>query len=278
MDYNNIKSNVERLRKIFVAGAFMFSSSLALAGIITVDFDSLDRGQIIDDEYDTPQYLGLKISVINLGGGPNLGVAFDSENYTGGDDDLASPWDGGNIASNEVLGKMLIIQEHGGDSNGDGMLDGRYGTPNGYGPDDEAGGGEIIFEFDTAINEFGFDTIDTEETGYYLKFYNNGVNVTGGDGKITWTELEIRDPSIDYGNNFANRIAPINTSEFGVSSPFDKVIVSFAGSGAIDNIIYQSNSAPVPEPSEYALMAIAVIAVMMRRRSRKNAISVEVLG
>ncbi len=43
------------------------------------------------------------IQTTNVAGGPNLGVAFDPGNPTGGDDDLGTPGTGGN-AMNENFG------------------------------------------------------------------------------------------------------------------------------------------------------------------------------
>lgn len=56
--------------------------------------------QIIDHEYAS---LGVMIQTTNVAGGPNLGVAFDPGNPTGGDDDLGTPGTGGN-AMNENFG------------------------------------------------------------------------------------------------------------------------------------------------------------------------------
>lgn len=90
------------------------------AAAILLDFDtdglgnSIAAGQVIDDEYAS---LGVMIQTTNLAGGPNLGVAFDSDNPTGGDDDLKTPGGIGNAMS-ESFGNILIIQENGTASNG----------------------------------------------------------------------------------------------------------------------------------------------------------------
>ena len=48
---------------------------------------------------------------------------------------------------------------------------------------------------------------------------------------------EYYDPTVEYGNNFANHLAPIQAANLGLLS-FDKVEVNFGGSAAIDNIYW----------------------------------------
>ncbi len=58
---------------------------------ITVDFNSLSNGQIVDNEFTSSH--GLTISAINVDGGQNPAVIFDSDNVANkpNDSDLIAP-------------------------------------------------------------------------------------------------------------------------------------------------------------------------------------------
>lgn len=128
-----------------------FAGSGAIGGLelepcpILLNFDEtptgipfpLAVGEVITDQY---AFIGVNISGVNNGGGPNKVILFDTENPTGGDDDLATPGTG---AGNDTpLGKVLIIPENDIDVNNDTFVDD---------PNDEAGGGLINFTFDDDI-------------------------------------------------------------------------------------------------------------------------------
>ncbi|MEM9802232.1 MAG: hypothetical protein AAGA20_18040 [Planctomycetota bacterium] len=106
-------------------------------------------GTIVTNQY---QDIGLTISAMNdTPGNPDACVLFDSENPTGNDPDLMTPGPG--INNTEPLGLVLVIAENDVDSNGDGLIDD---------PDDEAGGGEFLFEFDEDVTFFSARVLDVD--------------------------------------------------------------------------------------------------------------------
>ena len=126
-----------------LASAFIAQSGQAMT--IELDFDnggSIVHGQVIDNEY-----AGIDIWAENEGGGPDLAVAYDSDNrrnYNGRDKDLeGAPWAGGNASDTTDSGNSLIIQE-----NSRGCGDGVCNRP-----DDEGSrpAGSLYIDFNQAI-------------------------------------------------------------------------------------------------------------------------------
>ena len=230
----------------------------ANAGTITFDETGIVHGTIIDTQFQTP--FGVTFSVTNNGSGPDLGVAFDSTATGTSDPDLEDEggWDTGNLASSTILGNLLIIQENN-DGTGDGVADD---------PDDEGSrpAGTITIDFDFLIDSIGFDLIDiedvTNEAGSVATFLNGGAalkTVNFAD----FLDLGTFDRDVVYGNNSANRIAPLTAAEMGIGS-FDQVVISMGGSGAVDNITWST----VPEPATSALLAGGLLGLGWRRAYR----------
>ena len=83
--------------------------SLGSANAAVIDFENFAAGTIMDTEY---VMLGVvAISAVNLRGGPDLAVVFDSTNPTGGDTDLGGPFSNLTLGSSSP-GNLLIIQEN----------------------------------------------------------------------------------------------------------------------------------------------------------------------
>jgi hypothetical protein len=253
-----------------IGGAAMADSTY------TIDFESLAHGQVVDNQF---QGQGVSISVDNRGGGPDLGVIFDSRQRCTADSDLEGPrpsgsssqqtWDRGNIQRNTVLGNLLIIQEHG------------YEKSSGFistQPDDEGDrpAGSIYFDFDNAIDSFGFDLVDVEGAseynnggGFFASFYQDGALL----GKISFGDLvtsgkSVYDSTILFGDNSANRIQPFTSALFG-GNAFNRVEISLGGSGAIDNVNY--HVVPLPAAAWAGLGMLAVLAVGRRLRRKAAA-------
>ena len=81
-------------------------------------------------------------------------------------------------------------------------------------------------------------------------------------------DLAARDASVVFGDNSANRIAPFIAGQDFAALWFDRVDVAFPNSGAIDNIVVE-----VPEPAHVALLALTVLALVVRNRFRREAVA-----
>lgn len=188
---------------------------------ITFETDALGNplaaGTIVGSQW---HLFDIHVSAINdRASHPDKAIIFDSNNPTGGDNDLGGPWSTGNIPSNADLGNILIIAEDDVDSNSDGLVDD---------PDDEAQGGKIVFQSNNSCSTLEFDLIDFEENEG-----NSGILVilleAGGTVNIDFRDFE----GVTYGDNSANSVS-IPSEDIG--GTFKRVEFIFHGSGAIDNV------------------------------------------
>lgn len=248
----------------------MGAGVLALAPHIqgaTVTFDNLPAGAFVGSQYFLSD--GLLIAAENnRPNGPDVATLFNSEDPNAtqdedlsrvqtGDDAYAFGWEPGNIPRNTVLNNLLIIAENVRDTSpDDGLIDR---------PDDEGDGGRLFFSFSTPINSFGFDLIDMQDDNALnggVSFYNNGTLID----RIAFSEFTTNggtyyDPTVQYGENTANRIRPITAASLGVGQ-FNAVVVDFATSSAMDTIVYT----PIPEPAAAALLLGLPMMGLLRRR------------
>ena len=241
---------------VVAAGGLLAAAGSAQA--VLIDFNTLAHGEIVTNQFAGQ---GLNISAVNFSKPFDLAIIFDAnENGTADPDLEGPPWAGGNLAISDTevdLMKMLIIAENNIGA-GDGIVDD---------PDDEGGrpAGDLIFEFDQRQTHFGFDIVDLEgvmvETGS-VEFFANNASV----GAIAFSEFInnasiFYDSSVVFGNNHANRIAPIDIADVNaVAGAFDKVVIHMGGSGAVDNVYF------VPTPGSAAVLGLAGLAAMRRRR------------
>lgn len=238
------------------AGALLLVASLsAPAGALFIDFEGPSHGTVV-----TNQFAGVTLSTVNVGGGPSRGVIFDSERSGTADPDLERGWAAGNLAPSTVLRNLLIIQE-----NDVGCATGVCSRP-----DDEGtrAAGSFTLSFTQSYRSFALDLVDIEDATAEkgsLEFFLGGASV----GLVGFEEFvnpgSFFDPSVQYGNNSANRIAPILVGGFGIADSFDEVVVSMGGSGAIDNI-----SAAIPEPGAALLFAVGFASVAATRSGRRR--------
>ncbi len=235
--------------------SFRFFSCLAAlaladpASALTLDFSEFSHGDFVTGSK------GVTIDVQNVGGGPNDGVAFDTNLTVSADPDLQriSPsirggetgWKSGNLAPDTDLGRVLIIQENSCD------LGGYCGRP-----DDEGSrpAGNIDFDFSGvgSFTEFSMDIVDIEsrtaEPGVVI-FKLGSVEVAS----VSFMSF-LDDPTVEFGNNSANRVQVLSGVEF------DRAIIHLGGSGAIDNVVVDA----VPEPTAALLFAIGALALRTR--------------
>lgn len=109
----------------------------------------LEVGEEITDQFAD---IGLTIEAQNnVPGHPDKCILFDTANPTGGDTDLVTP--GYGVDNDTALGKVLIVAENDVDTDMDGLVDD---------PDDEDGGGDLQFRFDTAVDFMGAVILDVD--------------------------------------------------------------------------------------------------------------------
>lgn len=225
------------------------------AAALTLDFEEFGHGDVVTHSQ------GVAISVDNLGGGPDLGVAFDTNASGTADPDLqrlspgipggAFGWARGNLAPSTNLGNVLIIQE-----NWRGCSATHCSAP-----DDEgsrpAGTIELDFSALGSFTSFSMDLVDVEGVGAEpggVVFHLGLVQVAS----VSFMDF-LSDPTVVYGDNSANHVDVLS----GIA--YDRVTIRMGGSGGIDNL-----TAAVPEPSAALLFAVGSLAVgtgIRRRRS-----------
>ena len=221
------------------------------AGAQTIDFNTLVHGEIVTNQFSPLA----TISAINPNRSFDIAAAFDTTLMGTSDPDLEGPpWSGGNLAISDTkvhLGMALIIAENDTDADFDGVLDD---------PDDEGQrpAGQLIFDFGSVYDLFGFDVIDIEgvvEESSSLEFYlGAGLVETVDFSDFTNNASTHYDATIQFGNNHANRVSPIN-----IVGGFDRVVINVGGSAAFDNIV-------VPAPSGVGALALGALLAARRRR------------
>ena len=268
------------------------AATLLEGGVIqTQTFNDLSHGQIVDNEFSNG-INGFTVRGANIGGGPDLIVAFDTSELNTADPDLEDPFDLGNAFTSEIFRDLqdpdssnsntsrffdaLIIQENGQeDPNNKGFIDAN--------PDDEGTrpAGTIQLEFESPISRFGFDLLDVENVGEEFNLvFSNGDEVLATvpfEEFVTDDETTsglFFDDTIEFGNNSANRIVPITSSRLRAFTgddtieSFDQIAINLGGSGAVDNIRFETF---VPEPtSAVSWLMICAAFVGFRRRQDSN--------
>lgn len=193
----------------------------------TVDVDGYAAGTILTDQFN-----GISITTHNPDRHPAM--LFDSENPTGGDSDLGSPngdfggpghGAGGKRGTpgenSQPQGMVIIISEDGDQDD----------------PDDNASGGDLIFEFefDASVNTMSFLDVDDAPKNPTVKLYDR-------DGAEFWSEAV---PALGD-----NSFVLLDVNQTGVA----KIVVSFPGSGSVDGIFFcedeYSNSSEQEEQDE----------------------------
>lgn len=229
------------------------------ANALTIDFESLAHGEVASGVY-----YGVTITATNLNQSFNYAVGFDSNDPSTRDPDLqANPgdprWSGGNIMG-EDLGILLILQE-----NSTGCSSGVCSKPDDEG---QRPAGILSFDFSISVQEFGFDFVDLEGLGQEhatIDFYGGGESVSLDLAEFFDSTSPLYDPTLELGNNTANRFSPITAEYLGLAE-IDHIDFNLGGSGALDNLQFT----PVPEPSTAMLLGLGLVFIGARRRSASS--------
>lgn len=198
----------------------------------------------------------------------DLAVGFDSRLHHTRDRDLEDAFSAtgtdlnGNPVSNGAggeYGNILIVQS----SEDRDTRRCKNATTSGVcnAADDEASGGELRFDFSETVVLLGMHVFDTEESGGHVRFLDDFGNDIEGTSVIALTEVG------DRGVGFLG---------FADGVVARTMIVTFTGSGAIDNIRGNrvavnggSNSTSVPEPATIASFALGLFLLGIFRRWRE---------
>ena len=269
------------------------AAPLLEGGVIqTQTFNDLSHGQIVDNEFSNG-INGFTVSGLNIGGGPDLIVAFDTFAQNTEDPDLEDPFDIGNANTSEIFRDLqdpnnsgsntsrffdaLVIQENGQeDPNNKGFINAD--------PDDDGTrpAGTIQLNFESPISRFGFDLLDVENVGEEFNLvFSSGDEVLA---TVPFEEFVTNDDTtsglffdstIEFGNNSANRIVPITSSRLraftgdNLIESFDQIAINLGGSGAVDNIVFE-NFVPEPTSAVSWLMISAAFVGFRRRQDSTN--------
>ncbi len=185
-------------------------------------------GQVVSPGNTWTESHGLTIRVMNFGGGPDLGVIFDSFAPTGGDTDLSSPAQGGqggpdgepipvDFIDPIPYGKILIVQEN------------EAGCDTGICdiPDDEAGGGKVFMIWENLTQMCWLDLLDIDEgQGALVETFGPDF----GDGGIVLLDSIVVPPGPD---NCFKRV-------FFSGQCVTSVEITFPGSGAVAEFGYET--------------------------------------
>jgi hypothetical protein len=227
--------------------ALLLSFIAAPASSLTINFEEFSHGQIIRGSQ------GVEIRTTNLGGGPDMGVSFDTNVLGSSDPDLqfhstgikggANGWRTGNIDLNTDLGQIMIIQEKMKSCGESFCLD----------PDDEGSrpGGTIEFDYSSvgSFNEFQMDVVDIG-----IGHRRAPSSVEFFLGAVLMQEVMFSDfvkPDVIFGDNSVNHLDIVSNVRF------DRAVVRLGGSGGIDNV----TASAVPEPSAALLFLVGAVAV-----------------
>lgn len=219
------------------------------------DFNTLVHGEIITNQYEP----ALSITGTNPNRAFDIIAGFDTQflGSTADPDLQGPPWSGGNLAvSNDAvaIGTALIIAQNNRDNNNDGILDA---------PNDEGSrpAGTIDLSFAAPVPVFGLDIVDIEGNmmeGSSLDYYLNG-SLLGSVAFSAFTDISspYYDPTVEFGDHTANRIQPIDASDFSAIG-FDRIVINVGGSSAYDTFV-------VPAPGA-GVLALAGTVLLIRKR------------
>lgn len=222
----------------------------AAASPIVLDFDQDATGQpILAGQFIDDEYADWGVSIFASGtNGLDHAITFDSANPTGNDSDLVTP--GYHPTNDTAMGNLLILPKDIHDGNNDGYVDD---------PDDHAGrpAGWFAFLYDQSFHDASVTLFDVEENGGQLLLVND-LDLNAGTYDVV-DSLNV--PRL--GDNSMQTLSISNTPGF------EAMLITMAGSGAVDNVTVATPSQPIPEPATAALIACGVFLLLPRRRRRQ---------
>ena len=245
-------------RSAFVTAAMLSCALSAQAGFITIDFETDDLGAPLTNgqEIESPDEFGAIVSIRGAGG--NSGAAiFDTDpmgpNVGGPDEDLLVG-----------LGNILILQSSA-STHGTQTVPGFFDVPN-----DSSNGGRLLFDFVTPTELVSIDVVDVDDDSsmivtlidsmglrreYTLAegFTNDILIAPSGFDTLDLTTLASQ---VGEGGGIATATEDLGFDATSVS----RLQVRILGSGGVDNLTL------VPTPGSAALMGLAGLASMRRRR------------
>jgi hypothetical protein len=284
--------NVEGKMKQIITLVFgvLFSSSVAWSGVITLDFDSLPAGTLLNSQFAGVTFEGVQgdsPGTDSTGETAKDLVIFDTHNASpstphpdqngtnlDGDPDLAwnGGWRGGNLASFDYE-NIFVIAENTTDKY-DNSAPLWSGSPDGLVdvPDDNQNGGNIRLTFETPIIEFQLAVADFEPGELCcMEFFNGSFDQADRVAQIFFDDFtdplsQYYDSTIEYSvggsaDNVANQLSNITTASFGEES-VDRVQINVLGSAGWDLISYT----PVPEPATMAFLGFSGLSMLWVRR------------
>lgn len=197
-----------------------------------VDFEQFTHGVLVDDQ--TNIHDNISISVDNTINGFDLGLIVDTKipiANTG----FLQPWTKGDI-ERETLDKVFTIAGDISDNDLNGIADLVKVQENAR-PGDQTG--TITFKFTNPIYAFGFDIINADYpsiSSSTIHFYDeNGTKASLRMDSFIDPSSRYDDPTLSFGKNSANRIAPIEAINFNFNT-FSKIELEVAGAFGIDNL------------------------------------------
>ncbi|MEM9495458.1 MAG: VPLPA-CTERM sorting domain-containing protein [Pseudomonadota bacterium] len=223
--------------RTLISAAVAACTLYGAAGAVTIDFNSLSAGDIVSNQFAGVSISGTSNTTPAQG---NAAMIFDSNNPTGDDGDLGSPFEDPFTpgADNFNAGNILIVSE-----------DGDAGDP-----DDDGAGGAITFDFDEVVTFRELKVLDINAgEGVSLSFFDVS------DALITTL-------SFDMLNLADNEFTTLDTLVGNVS----RLVVTFSLSGAIDDLVYDTTPIPVPAALPLFLSGLAASGWLARRRKKER--------
>ncbi|MEM6913499.1 MAG: hypothetical protein AAF511_05935 [Pseudomonadota bacterium] len=219
------------IRAFFATMVLCFGS----ANAAVIDFSQFNAGDLVTTLVADGVGITVNSRAYRPGADPtDRAMVFDSENYTGGDDDLGGPFTDVRGGADLTPGNILILSEDGDASD----------------PDDNARGGWIEFVFDTPVDFQRFAAFDINHVGAI------DLELFGASGSLG-----------SVSNQFAAVENGFELIEFAMSD-VTRAIFSLSGSGAIGNIALTNSAVQTPLPAAGLLFGVAFLAGYQRCRRK----------